>query len=180
MHTQFTFNSSEFKNLISEVRKLSPRSLKMNVPISIQPYRIEFLFVGISRLLPSSTNNFCDVVIPFRILEAIAKTADTQVITLKVEQGKIEYGKMKITSVNIHIQSLFNNRDSQIPINITPMVLLGLRQKHSEAFLKSKGYLSLIRTEEDRLDRNLKAAVKKLKDYGVTYHILREWILKQQ
>jgi hypothetical protein len=179
LETQFTIQVSDFKKVITEVKKLSPKSLKIDVPISIQPDRIEFLFVGMSRLLPAITTHFCDVVIPFRVLDAISKTADTKELTFQVEEGKLEYGRVSLTSKDVHIQSLFLNSESSVPMNSTPKILLGMRRKHSEEYLKKNGYLSLIIKEEKRLDDNLKTAVNKLKDYGITYQMLRELVQNQ-
>jgi hypothetical protein len=176
METEFTLNTIDLKKTMAEVRKLSRKSASGEVAISVQPDRIEMQFIGITRFLAATTTHFCDVIIPFSMLEGLAKTVDTKAITLQVTDGQLVYGQVNVHSKHIKIQSLFTNPESALPMNMTPKLLLGLRKKQSTEYLEKLGIMPYIEAEESKLEKKLQAAARSLKVYGITYEKLKNLV----
>ena len=178
MESTFTFSTSEFKKMISEVRKLSKRSIKVNIQISVEPDRLEFQFIGMSRFITAETSNYCDVVIPFQLLDNIAKAEKTAQMTWVVKDGEIGVGKVVVKNEAIQVQSLFVNPPIQLAMNQDSLSLLRLRHTHTEAKLIELKLLEYVEQEEAKLEVNMKAAAKILKAYGITIQMLRALVAK--
>ena len=178
METTFTFNTMDFKKMMTEVRKLSKRSYTLNTTISVQPDRLEFQFVGISRFIKAETSTYCDVVIPFRLLDNTAKTETSKEMTWIVKDGEIQFGKLSVKNNSIRVQSLFVNPPLPLAMNQDSLSILRLRLTHKEAQLTQLKLLESVEGEEKTLEIKLKEAGKCLYPYGVTVQMLRELVAK--
>lgn len=174
METTFKFITVDFKQILSDAGKLSKASKDINIRISIQPKVAEFHFIGMIRYMEIEEENLCDVLVPFRILKAIAKTQSTSKTTLKIRDGQIEFNGILISDSAIIIQSLISAPEMELTMNAPKLHLLQLRKKHSHVELQRLGLVLEISKVEQSLERSLLEAAKNLGQYGLTYSVLRK------
>lgn len=172
METQIKINASEFRKAMAEAKRLSKSSVNKDIPISVQPERIEMQFIGLTKFLAAETTNLCDVVVPFLILESLAKTVSSKELVLQISDGLLICGNAKIQNKKIQVQSLFFNPETDLPLNVGPLDLLSMRHKYSIVYLDEKGFTLEIEKAEEELETNLRAAEKILKIYGISYATL--------
>ena len=168
METKFTVDSSEFKKVIMDVKRLSKHSMNMMVKISIQPQSIEFQFIGIQKILKAETETYCNVLVPFEILYGIVKTNSRNELTLVFKDGVVAFSGTTLSKSTIKVQSLFSNKTPDLNINHNILDILRLRNQYDNEKLGELNLIEKIEIEEQKLEQRLEEAQSILKFYGVT------------
>lgn len=176
MQTTFTVNLADFKKMLTDTKKISKRILKTIVKISVQPHLLEFQFVGIQRTLPAKTETYCDVLVPFDVLFAIAKTSQSSQLTLTFRDGEVQAEDATLLRTSIKVQTLFSNKEMPLPINPSLADILNLRKQYDAEKLIQLNLLSRVELAEQELKHRLHEATILLGDYGVKFSELESLV----
>lgn len=167
MKTTLTVSLAAFKKVLTDTKKISKRIQNTIVKLSVQPHLLEIQFVGIQRTLPAHTETYCDVLVPFNVLFAIAKTSPSSQLTLTFRDGEVQAEDATLLSASIKVQTLFSNKEIPLPINPSVADILNLRKQYDAEKLIQLNLLSRVELAEQELKYRLHEATILLSDYGV-------------
>jgi hypothetical protein len=121
-----------------------------------------------------------NIELPFMYIYSVVKNSKNNEINISFENNKLKFENVTIAGVKItkrENNTKENNASKiELPFNYTDIYLLNLRPKYTENVINQNGLVDLIEKAESRLENNLKAAVKYLKIYGLSYEELKELI----
>ncbi|GIV33056.1 MAG: hypothetical protein KatS3mg031_0591 [Chitinophagales bacterium] len=176
MQTTFTVSLEDFKKMITQANRIIKKIDDTITKISVQPESIEFEFVGIQRTLPAMTETYCDVLVPFKVLLGIAKTATTPRLTLTFKDGQMNTDKINVSHKAIKVQSLFSNKEIPLPVNPSLADILKLRKLYDKEKLIELNLMPRIESAEQELKDRLNKAAALLKDFGVKFSDLESLV----
>jgi len=168
MESHFTIDTKEFKKMISEANKLIKGAAQTSVKISVLPDTVEFQFQGMQKLLKAESDTYNDVLVPFSVLYGFARTVSDKRIAFAFKDGEVKVGVATVMGPNIKVESLFSRKAADLPMNLTPRVLLRLKMQYPKEELVQLNLFEMVAASERDMEKEVVKAARLLAPYGIS------------
>lgn len=178
--TIFTVVQSLLHKELTAIKKLNPRYFKKGVAqISVLPEHLELHTVGITRIIPATTEGYFDVFIPLRHLLAYSKLESLPIVTLEIEDSEIRCGTGILTSPEIRLQNIFNSTIDELPLNADEFDLLKYALRADPREIANYGLTLKVNKAKDKLRVRITEAASILEGFRVSYKDLEDLIMNK-